>query len=45
MASNLVPPEALKSIKPYLTLASQLEVKGEKIIAYYCKNQNQIIFA
>lgn len=36
-ANNLVPPESLKQIKPYLTLATQLELKNEKAVAYYCK--------
>jgi len=31
------PPEALKKIKPYLTLATQLEAKKDPIIAYYCR--------
>ncbi len=35
--TNLAPPDALKAIKPYLTLASQLEAKNDKVIAYYCK--------
>ena len=44
MANNLVPPDALKAIKPYLTLASQLDAKNDKVIAYYCKFSNQNSF-
>lgn len=33
---SIVPPEALKQTKPYITLASQLEQKNEKAVAYYC---------
>ena len=36
MASNIVP-DLLKQIKPYLTLATQLDQKNEKCIAYYCR--------
>jgi hypothetical protein len=38
MASNavLVLPDAFKSIKPYITLADQLEQKNERAISYYC---------
>ena len=32
----LVIPDALKQIKPYTTLATQLEQKNEKAVAYYC---------
>lgn len=35
--ANLITPEALKAVKPYLTLASQLEQKNEKAVAYYCR--------
>lgn len=35
--STLVPPELLKQVKPYLTLATQLDQKGEKAVAYYCR--------
>jgi len=34
---SIVPPEALKQTKPYITLASQLEQKNEKAVAYYCR--------
>ncbi len=34
--NNLVPPEALKQLKPYITLASQLDQKNEPSVAYYC---------
>ena len=37
MANNLAPPESLKAIKPYMTLATQLEAKNEKVVAYYCR--------
>jgi vacuolar protein sorting-associated protein VTA1 len=37
MAESLVVPEALKAIKPYMTLSTQLEQRGEKIVAYYCR--------
>ena len=30
-------PDQLKQIKPYITLASQLEQKNEKAVAYYCR--------
>lgn len=33
----LVIPDALKQIKPYTTLATQLEQKNEKAVAYYCR--------
>lgn len=36
-AANLQPPEALKQLKPYLTLATQLDQRDEKIVAYYCR--------
>jgi hypothetical protein len=36
MAAALVTPDALKQIKPYTTLATQLEQKNEKAVAYYC---------
>lgn len=36
-ANNLVAPDALKAIKPYLTLAIQLDQKNEKAVAYYCE--------
>ena len=39
MSANLIAPEALKGIKPYVTLASQLDQRNEKTIAYYCKFQ------
>ncbi len=32
----LVPPEALKALKPYVTLSSQLDARNDKIISYYC---------
>jgi hypothetical protein len=35
--TNIAPPDALKAIKPYLTLATQLDAKNDKVIAYYCK--------
>ncbi|CAF0789332.1 unnamed protein product [Brachionus calyciflorus] len=35
--TNLVPPEALKQIKPYMTLALQLEQKNERCVGYYCR--------
>lgn len=37
MAANLVPPEALKQVKPYVTLASQLEQRNENAVAFYCR--------
>lgn len=37
MAASLGPPDALKQIKPYVTLATQLEQKNEKVVAYYCR--------
>lgn len=37
MAAALVTPDALKQIKPYTTLATQLEQKNEKAVAYYCR--------
>ena len=37
MAANSQPPEAFKQIKPYLTLATQLDQRDEKIVAYYCR--------
>lgn len=30
------PPDTLKQTKPYVTLASQLDQKNEKAVAYYC---------
>ena len=37
MANNVAPlPDALKNLKPYLTLATQLEQRNDKNIAYYC---------
>jgi vacuolar protein sorting-associated protein VTA1 len=30
-------PEVLKNLKPYLTLATQLDQRNEKNIAYYCR--------
>lgn len=33
MAAN--PPESLKTIKPFLTIAKQYEPK-DKVVAYYC---------
>ena len=36
MASNLVIPDVLKQIKPYMTLGDQLEQKGDRTAAYYC---------
>lgn len=30
-------PEALKQIKPYITLATQHEQRGEIVVAYYCR--------
>jgi len=36
--NNLVPPEALKQLKPYITLASQLDQKNETSVAYYCNS-------
>ena len=38
MAGALNLPDALKQVKPYLTLATQLEQKNEKNVAYYCKS-------
>ena len=38
-ANNLVAPDALKAIKPYLTLATQIDQKNEKAVAYYCKER------
>lgn len=37
MASPIVIPELLKQVKPYLTLAAQLEGKNERVVGYYCK--------
>jgi len=37
MAAALITPDALKQIKPYTTLATQLEQKNEKAVAYYCR--------
>ncbi|RNA12143.1 vacuolar sorting-associated VTA1 -like protein [Brachionus plicatilis] len=37
MSSNLNVPEALKQLRPYLTLAGQLDQKNEVCIAYYCR--------
>jgi len=37
MAGALNLPDALKQVKPYLTLATQLEQKNEKNVAYYCR--------
>lgn len=37
MASNLNVPESLKQIRPYLTLAGQLDQKNELCIGYYCR--------
>lgn len=38
MANNVAPlPDALKNLKPYLTLATQLEQRNDKNIAYYCR--------
>lgn len=31
------PPEAFKQLKPYLTLATQHEQRGEFVVAYYCR--------
>jgi hypothetical protein len=36
MANTLMIPDSLKQVKPYLTLATQLDQKNEKFVAYYC---------
>lgn len=33
----MVLPDALKAIKPYITLAGQLDQRNEKFVAYYCR--------
>lgn len=37
MASALVIPEALKAVKPYITLAGQLDQRGERFVPYYVR--------
>lgn len=37
MTSNLVIPPLLKAVKPYITLAGQLEQKDDAFVAYYMK--------
>jgi vacuolar protein sorting-associated protein VTA1 len=37
MASNFVVPDTLKQVKPYMTLADQLDQKGDRTAAYYCR--------
>lgn len=37
MASASAIPETLKQAKPYITLATQLDQRNEKFVAYYCK--------
>lgn len=41
----IVVPDALKQIKPYVTLATQLEAKNDKIAAYYCNYKCRILSA
>jgi hypothetical protein len=36
MASNAGLPDVFKPVKPYITLADQLEQKNERAISYYC---------
>jgi hypothetical protein len=37
MASALVIPDTLKAVKPYMTLAAQLDQRGEKVVPYYVR--------
>ena len=37
MASPMIIPDSLKQVKPYLTLAAQLEAKNDRVVGYYCK--------
>lgn len=37
MSSTLVIPETLKAVKPYITLATQLDQRGEKFVPYYVR--------
>ena len=36
-AANLQPPESLKPLRPYMTLATQLDQRDERVVAYYCR--------
>jgi hypothetical protein len=36
MASNIIVPDVLKQIKPYMTIGDQLDQKGDRVAAYYC---------
>lgn len=36
-AANMQPPDALKALRPYMTLATQLDQRDERVIAYYCR--------
>jgi len=33
----MIIPDSLKQVKPYLTLAAQLEAKNDRVVGYYCR--------